>query len=114
MSTSSPEPAFQRNALAPGLIGAAALFLAPALVLTDWFGIVLFVVAILALVVAWFAVQARHWWWIPMFLAIAVIWNPVYPLDLTGLWLSVAPVVGGVLFLVAGGMIRTPRHEPSA
>lgn len=114
MSTSrTPDSDRQRNALAPSLLGAAALFLSPVLFLTEWFVIVLFVVSILALIVTWFAIQARHWWWIPVFLAIAVIWNPVYPFSLSGLWLSVAPFVAGVAFIAAGALITTRRQTGS-
>ena len=70
---------YQRNAFAPGLLAAAVLFLAPVLMGGDWFTLVLFVAAILAVVVGWFAIQARQWWWVPVFAAIVVIWNPVFP-----------------------------------
>ena len=67
---------YQRNALAPSLIAAAVLFLAPVLLTSTWSTVVLFVTAILAMIVGWFAFQARQWWWIPVFAAVAVIWNP--------------------------------------
>ncbi|WP_429977585.1 DUF6804 family protein [Microbacterium sp. NRRL B-14842] len=70
---------YQRNALAPSLVAAAILFLAPALFQANWAPLVLFIASIFGLIVGWFALQARHWWWIPVFLAIAVLWNPVMP-----------------------------------
>ena len=75
---------YQRNAFAPGLIAAAVLFLAPALMGGDWFTLVLFVAAIFAVIVGWFAIQARQWWWLPIFAVIAVIRSPVFPFPFAG------------------------------
>lgn len=100
---------YQRNALAPSLIAAAVLFLAPVLLTTSWSTVVLFVTSILAIIVSWFAFQARQWWWIPVFVAVAVIWNPVLPFPFTGpVWIGVQPAAA-VLFLVAGSLIKVPR-----
>ena len=103
-------PSFQRNALAPGLVAAVVLFLAPLLIETWWFTIVLFLTSILAIIVAWFAIQARHWWWVPVFTAIAVIWNPVLPFSFGGTaWVAAQPVAA-VVFLVAGALIKGQRQ----
>lgn len=100
---------YQRNAFAPSLIAAIALFLAPLLIGGEWFLLIRFIVAILAVIVAWFAFQARHWWWIPVFAAIAVLWNPIFPFAFDGpVWTAAQPVAA-VLFLVAGATIRTTR-----
>ncbi|WP_194421567.1 DUF6804 family protein [Microbacterium abyssi] len=111
MNRGTPAPSrYQRNALAPSLIAAAILFLAPALILADWAPLVQFVASIFALIVAWFAMQARHWWWIPVFVAIAVIWNPVAPFPFSGpVWTTVQPAAA-VVFIVAGATIRTIRQ----
>lgn len=110
MTSNSQTPAtYQRNALAPALIAAAMLFIAPLLLGGEWQLVVLFVVSILALIVAWFALQAKQWWWIPVFVAIAVIWNPVMPFAFTGpVWIG-AQVAAAVAFLIAGAMIKVPR-----
>lgn len=109
MSKESNIPAYQRNALLPGLIGAASLMLAAAFVGTSWFTIIQFIVTILALIVAWFAVQARHWWWVPLFVAIAVLWNPAYPFPFSGIiWLLAQPVAAST-FIIAGALIKKPR-----
>ena len=44
--TKRTEPTFQRNALAPALLAAAVLFLAPVLLTAGWGIVVLFVVAV--------------------------------------------------------------------
>lgn len=101
---------YQRNAFAPSLLAAATLFVAPALMGGDWFLAVLFLTSILAVIVGWFAVQARQWWWLPVFAAIAVLWNPVIPLPFAGpVWTAAQPVAA-VVFLVAGAMIKVPRR----
>ncbi|RGE21464.1 DUF6804 family protein [Leucobacter sp. wl10] len=112
MRASSDASAYQRNALLPGLIAAAILMLAAALVGTAWFTIVQFLVAILALIVTWFAVQARQWWWLPVFIAIAVLWNPVLPLPFSGLIWMIAQPLAATVFLVAGALIRQRRTRP--
>ncbi len=107
--TKRTEPTFQRNALAPALLAAAVLFLAPVLLTAGWGIVVLFVVAILALIVGWFAVQARQWVWAAVFAVIAVAWNPVFPFGFDGLAWSLVQSAAAIVFLVAGAMIKTPR-----
>lgn len=110
MSRTNRSPVrYQRNALAPSILAAAALFLAPVFIDAGWTTILLFVVAILSLITAWFAVQAKQWWWIPIFVAIAVVWNPVFPFAFSGpLWTAAQPVAA-IVFLVAGAMIKVPQ-----
>lgn len=100
---------YQRNAFAPGLLAAAVLFLAPALMGGDWFTLVLYVTSILAVIVAWFAFQARQWWWMPVFAAIAVIWNPVFPFAFNRPAWTFAQPAAAVVFLVAGVLIKIRR-----
>ncbi|GGF33662.1 hypothetical protein GCM10010922_06030 [Microbacterium sorbitolivorans] len=103
-------PAFQRNALLPSFIAAAVLFLAPVILKTDWSAIVLYVVAIGALIVGWFGVQAKQWWWGIIFLAIAVLWNPAFPFGFDGTPWMVAQFAAAVVFLVAGILIKSPAE----
>ena len=101
---------YQRNALAPGILGAVVLLFAPFAVDTEWFTLVQYLVAILAAIVAWFALQARHWWWLVVFVPIVVLWNPVWPFDFSGqLWLA-AQFIAAAAFLLAGVLIRSPRE----
>jgi hypothetical protein len=101
-------PAFRRTALAPGILAGVALLGAVALIESPAFLVFRFVVAILALVIMVFAFQAKHWWWIPVMLAIAVIWNPVYPLDISGPWWVGAQYVAILVFVLAGVLIKVP------
>ncbi|GGC98036.1 hypothetical protein GCM10011512_26250 [Tersicoccus solisilvae] len=103
-----PSP-YQRNAAAPGAVAAAALFLAPVLTGAGWGPVVLFLTAILAMIVGWFAVQAKQWWWVAVFALIAVVWNPVFPLSFAGPVWGAAQPTAAVVFLVAGVTIRVRR-----
>ncbi|WP_152545434.1 DUF6804 family protein [Microbacterium sp. CH12i] len=108
MTSSAPQ--MQRNALAPGLLAAIALFLSPLFTQGLVATIILYVVAILAVIVAWFAWQAGQWWWTIVFVAVAVIWNPVFPFGFSGVVWTVAQFVAAVAFLAAAALIKNdPR-----
>jgi hypothetical protein len=107
-------PAFRRTALAPGLLASVALLVGVALIESEAFIVMRFVVSILALIVMVFAFQARHWWWIPIMLAIAIVWNPVYPLDITGPWWLGAQYVAILAFVLAGIFIKVPYKAEDA
>ncbi len=104
-------PTYQRNALAPGVLVAIALVVGTLLIGSEWYETLRFVIAVLAVIVAWFAFQARHWWWIPVFLAIAVVWNPVMPFDLSGQPWLLAHLGAAVVALVAAVLIKAPRTD---
>jgi hypothetical protein len=101
-------PTFRRTALAPGLLAAIVLLVGVALIESDGFIVIRYVVAILALVVMVFAFQAKQWWWMPLLLAIAVAWNPVFPLDIAGPWWIAAQYLAILVFVLAGIFIKVP------
>ena len=101
-------PAFRRTALAPALLASIGLLVGVVLIESGGFIVIRFVVSIMALIVMVFAFQARHWWWIPVMLAIAVVWNPVYPLPLEGPWWVGAQYVAILVFVLAGVLIKVP------
>lgn len=107
-------PAFRRTALAPGLLASVALLIGVALIESEAFIVMRFAVSILALIVMVFAFQARHWWWLPIMLAIAVAWNPVYPLDIAGPWWLAAQYVAILAFVLAGIFIKVPNKAEDA
>jgi hypothetical protein len=111
METNRYGPTFQRNALAPGVLLAIALVVGPLLMGTDWYETLRFVIAVLGLIMAWFAFQAKHWWWIPVFLAVAVAWNPVLPFDLSSQAWALAHLGVALVSLVAAVLIKSPRVE---
>lgn len=110
--TSYPTPEFRRTALAPAILGAIVLL--AGLALLDNPGGYLFIkfgVAILALIVIVFAWQAKHWWWILPLGAVAVVWNPIWPITLTGqVWVALQ-FVAALVFIAAGILVRIRNPE---
>lgn len=97
----------RRTAIIPAVLAAIVLLAGLALLDTDGFIVIRYVVSILALIVGWFAIQARQWWWVIGLVPIAVLWNPVFPIDLGNatLWLALQ-YVAALLFLICGWFIR--------
>ena len=44
-------------------------------------------------------------------LAIAVLWNPVYPFGFSGIFWILAQPIAGSVFLIAGALIKQPRPD---
>jgi hypothetical protein len=108
---SKPDPGVRRLALAPALIAALALLIGVTVLNDGPFTVVLYVVAIFAAIVGVFAFQAKQWWWLPLFAAIAVVWNPIWPLPVEGSLWQGAQYVAAVVFLLAGWFIKVPIPE---
>lgn len=111
MSASYPSPA-RRTALIPALIGVIALVAGVALIESDGFTVIRYVVSIFALIVAVFAWQAKQWWWLIGLVPIAILWNPVLPIDLGApeVWLALQ-YVASLVFAAAGAFIKTVPAE---
>ena len=104
-------PTVQRNALAPGLLLAILLVVGTLILGSEWYETLRYGISVLALIIAWFAVQARHWWWVPVFLAIAIAWNPVWPFAFTGEVWTLSHIGAALLSLVAAAAIKAPRTD---
>ncbi|RKR73850.1 DUF6804 family protein [Frondihabitans australicus] len=105
---------FLRPALAPGLLGAIALVAGAALLDSTIFIAFRYVVAILALIVLVFAYRGRGWGYLPFLAAIAVLWNPVWVIPLSGQPWQLLQFAAAVVFVVAGIRIRVPNPEAKA
>ena len=101
-------PTFRRTALAPGLLAAIVLIAGFALIEGSGFVIIEYVVAILALIIGWFAFQAKQWWWLPLLLAIAVVWNPVFPFDFRGAYWFGAQYAAILVFVLVAILVKVP------
>lgn len=105
------EPDFARSALAPGLLGAIALLGGLALLDSDGFLIIRYLVSILALILCVFVIQAKTWWWLVPLVPMAVLWNPIVVLPLSGQgWVS-AQFLAALVFIVVGIMTKMPVHK---
>jgi hypothetical protein len=111
VSASYPTPQFRRPALAPGILAAIVLLAGIALIGNDAFLIIKFAVSILALIVCVFAWQARQWWWLGLLLPIAVIWNPVIPIEIAGALAFGLQYVAALIFVVVGVLIKIPNQD---
>lgn len=113
MSASYPTP-YRRTALAPAILAVIALLIGVALIESDGFLVIRYIVSIFALIVAVFAWQARQWWWLVGLVPIAVLWNPVFPIDLDApdLWLGLQ-YGAAIVFLAAGILIRVAAPDES-
>lgn len=99
---------FRRTALVPGLLAAIVALAGAALIDSDSFLIVCYVLAILALIIAWFSFQARKWWWLPILMAIAVLWNPVFPFEFAGPWWLAAQYLAALGFIIVAVVVKLP------
>ncbi len=106
-----PDPGVRRLALIPGLIAAIALLVGGTTLDEGPFVVVRYVAAIFAAIVLVFAVQARQWWWVPLFAAVAVLWQPVWILPIGGPLWQALQYVAALLFLLAGWFIKVPIPE---
>lgn len=105
--TSYPTPEFRRTALAPGILGAIVLLAGLALLDNPGgFIFIKFGVAILALIVLVFVWQAKQWWWLAPLVAIAVVWNPIFPLRFSGQWWVGAQFVAALVFVAIGVLVK--------
>ena len=106
-----PTPQYRRTALAPAILATIVLLAGVALVDSDAYLFIQFAVAILALIVAVFAWQARQWWWIPLLAAIAVVFNPVVIVPISGDPLLVAHYVSILVLIVVGLLVKVRNPE---
>lgn len=97
----------RRTALVPSILAVIGLLIGVALIDGDGFTVIRYVVSILALIVAVFAWQARQWWWLIALVPIAVLWNPIFALDIgqPDVWLGLQ-YVAALVFIATGIFIK--------
>jgi hypothetical protein len=111
VTTRYPTPQFRRLALAPAILTAIVLVAGIALIGLDGYIIIRFVVSILTLIVAVFAWQARQWWWIPLLAAIAVLFNPVVPIEVGGGLQLAGHYLSALVVVVVGLFVKVRNPE---
>jgi hypothetical protein len=82
-----------------------------ALIETDAFLIIRFVVSIVALITVVFAWQASAWLYVVPLAAIAVVWNPVVPIALEGQLGYGLHYFAGIVFIIAGVRVKIRNDE---
>jgi len=101
-----------RPVLLPALLGAVVLAATFPLAGGEWFTAVRFAVTILALIVLVMTVQHRRIGWGLALVPVAVVWNPVLPLELDPAVWAPVHLAGAVLFVVVGAVVRVPAAPP--
>lgn len=107
----SQQPAFNRTALAPGLLGAIVLIAGLALVGGEWYLYVQYATSILALILCVFTGQAKQWWWLVGLIPVAVVWNPIWPLPIDDTVLRGLHIAGAVLFIAVAVNVKVPNEQ---
>lgn len=103
------KPEFSRAALVPGLVGAIALLFGLVWLESWWFIVILFVTAIMALILCVYAIQAKAYWWLLGLVPIAIIWNPILPLGLSGQGWQFLQLAGALVFVFSALLIKVPN-----
>lgn len=93
----------------PGLLAAIVAPAGLALIDGESIMIIRYVLSILALVIAWFTFQARKWWWLPILVAIAVLWNPVFPFEFAGPWWLADQYLAALGFILVAIFVKVPN-----
>jgi hypothetical protein len=104
-------PRFRRLALAPGLLAVIVLVAGFALIEGSGFIVIRYAVSILALIIGYFAFQAKQWWWMPLLLAIAVVWNPVIPFGFSGIYWYGAQYLAIAVFILTAIFVKVPLPD---
>jgi hypothetical protein len=68
-----------------------------------------YVISLLALIVAVMAIQSSRWVWALPLVAVAVLWNPVFPLPVTGTVWAGAHILAAAVFFATGLLLRVPE-----
>ena len=101
-----------RPGIVPGILGSAAA-LVGLFIAIEWFITIQFIVAILAAIMAVFAIQSKGWRmfvFVPLFVVIVVVYNPIFPLTQgwSGQAWQVGQVATGAVFFLAAFLLKTP------
>ncbi|WP_430592101.1 DUF6804 family protein [Humidisolicoccus flavus] len=109
-SSQTPQP-MRRNAFVPGILAMVVIVVGIAILESEAYLLIRFLVTIFALIIAVFAVQAKQLWWAAPMAVIAVLWNPAFPIELDPtVWMG-AQYLAILAFGAAGLRIKQPFEE---
>lgn len=107
-SKKSTRPEYSRAALVPGLLGATSLMIGLPLLDSEWFTVILFITAIMALILCVYAIQAKAYLWLLGLAPMAIVWNPILPFDLDGQGWLFLQLFGALVFAFSAFLIKVP------
>lgn len=111
-SNESTTTALHRPAFIPGVLGAIILLAGMALVDSSWFTYVLYAVSILALIMVVMAVQGKRPLWVIPLVLVAVVWNPILPIEFPETVLRMLHIIGAAIFIAVAVFMRVPEAQP--
>lgn len=93
----------RRVALPAAVLAVLVLLVGAAIIDTEIFTVIRYAVSILALICVVLVWQARQWWWAIGLIPIAILWNPVFPIEITDLQLFAGlHYTAALVFIVVG------------
>jgi hypothetical protein len=97
----------RRVVLPAAILAVLVLLVGAGMIETEIFTVIRYVVSILALICVVLIVQARQWWWAIALVPIAILWNPVFPIEIadTQLFAGVH-YASALVFIVVGVAVR--------
>lgn len=97
----------RRVVLPAAILSALVLLVGAGIIETDIFTVIRYVVSILAIICVVLVVQARQWWWAIGLVPIAILWNPVLPIEVANTQLFAGlHYIAVLVFVVVGVAVR--------
>jgi hypothetical protein len=101
--------------LPAAILAVLVLLVGAGIIQTEIFTVVRYVVSILALICVVLVVQSRKWWWVIGLVPIAVLWNPVFPIEVADTQLFAGlHYIAALVFIVIGVVVRVTDSQSRA
>ncbi|MBH0131524.1 DUF6804 family protein [Salinibacterium sp. NK8237] len=94
----------RRVALPAAILAVLVLLVGAGVIGTEIFTIVRYVVSILALICVVLVWQVRQWWWAIGLIPIAIVWNPIVPIEIADVQLFQGLHYTAALVFIAVGV----------
>lgn len=105
----------RRVVLPAAILAVLVLLVGAGIIETEIFTVARYVVSILALICVVLVVQAHQWWWAIGLVPIAVLWNPVFPIELADTQLFAGlHYIAALVFIVIGVAVRVTDSQSRA
>lgn len=102
----------RRVVLPAAILAVLVLLVGAAIIETDIFTVIRYVVSILALICVVLVAQAHQWWWAIGLLPIAILWNPIFPIEIADTQLFAGlHYIAALVFIVVGILVRVTESQ---
>lgn len=97
----------RRVVLPAAILTVLVLLVGAGIIETELFTVVRYVVSILAIICIVLVAQVHQWWWAIGLVPIAILWNPVFPIEIADTQLfAVLHYVAAIVLIVIGTTVR--------